>query len=460
LQNKKNHCQHPSPTTNLLIGQKVQLEGEERMLTMIQQHHIKYLYEYKGMSLRAIAKETGHSFQTIKKYANKEDGNPLPTPRKPKQSKLDPYKAQIDKWLEEDRKVPRKQRHTGTRVYRRLLEMYGEEFSVSLRTVQYYVAKKKQEMYQDGEGYLPLEHSPGEAQADFGSFTYQDKKGVEQEGFFLTLSFPYSNASYAQVVPGQNQECLLQGLKQIFEYIGGVPKRIWFDNLSAAVTSIHRNGKRTLTELFQKFALHYNFQYEFCNPNSGHEKGHVENKVGYIRRNFFVPVPVIPDIEEYNRTLLYRCDQDMDRTHYRKGKSIQEWFEEDKKAFGRLPKTSFDVYRLERAKADKYGKVRYAKNLYSTSPEFAQKEVWLKITYNRVIVLSDEYDIVMEHPRLYGEGLESMKWIPYLELMARRPRSLQNLAFYKELPDPWKEYLAYTSEKKKAIRLFGHIPVK
>ncbi|WP_420768520.1 IS21 family transposase [Parageobacillus thermoglucosidasius] len=233
------------------------------MLTMIQQHHIKYLYEYKGMSLRAIAKETGHSFQTIKKYANKEDVHPLPTPRKPKQSKLDPYKAQIDERLEEDRKVPRKQRHTGTRVYRRLLEMYGEEFSVSLRAVQYYVAKKKQEMYQDGEGYLPLEHSPGEAQADFGSFTYQDEKGVEQEGFFLTLSFPYSNASYAQVVPWQNQECLLQGLKQIFEYIGGVPKRIWFDNLSAAVTSIHRNGKRTLTELFQKFALHYNFHMIF-----------------------------------------------------------------------------------------------------------------------------------------------------------------------------------------------------
>lgn len=69
---------------------------------MIQQHHIKYLYEYKGMNLRAIAKETGYSFQTVKKYANKEDGNQLPTPRKPKQSKLDPYKAQIDEWLEED----------------------------------------------------------------------------------------------------------------------------------------------------------------------------------------------------------------------------------------------------------------------------------------------------------------------------------------------------------------------
>jgi transposase len=52
--------------------------------------HIKYLYEYKEMSLRAIATETGYSFRTVKKYANKEDDNQLPTSRKPKQSKLDP----------------------------------------------------------------------------------------------------------------------------------------------------------------------------------------------------------------------------------------------------------------------------------------------------------------------------------------------------------------------------------
>jgi len=53
------------------LDKKEQLEGEERMLTMIQQHHIKYLYEYKGMSLRAIAKETGHSFQWC--YVKKTD---------------------------------------------------------------------------------------------------------------------------------------------------------------------------------------------------------------------------------------------------------------------------------------------------------------------------------------------------------------------------------------------------
>ncbi|PGO80379.1 hypothetical protein CN980_03405 [Bacillus cereus] len=427
------------------------------MLTMIQQHHIKYLHQYKGMSLRAISKETGHSFQTVRKYAYLENHNPLPTPRESKGTKLDPYKAQIDQWLVEDRKVPVKQRHTGARVYKRLIEIYGGEFPVSIRTIQYYVSHKKKELYLKCEGYLPLQHSPGEAQADFGHLVYLNEQGIQTKGSYLAVSFPYSNASYVQVLPAQNQECLLQGLKQIFEYTGGVPLQIWFDNLSAAVTSIHKNGQRTLTEQFQKFACHYNFQHVFCNPNSGHEKGHVENKVGYIRRNFFVPIPSIPDIEAYNQELLQRCDNDMDRKHYRKKEQIEKLFQIDHQAFSSLPKTTFDVHRLQKVKADKYGKICYAKNRYSTAPDFAQKEVWLKITYNQIEVLNENYQKIIGHPRLYGEGLESMKWIPYLKLMAQRPKSLQNLVFYEELPHPWKEYLTPTTEKKRAIHALSQM---
>ena len=50
--------------------------------------------------------------------------------------------------------------------------------------------------------------------------------------------------------------------------------------------------------------LHYRFQAEFCNPASGNEKGNVENKVGTIRRNLFVPAPTYHDVEDFNRKLL------------------------------------------------------------------------------------------------------------------------------------------------------------
>ena len=59
----------------------------------------------------------------------------------------------------------------------------------------------------------------------------------------------------------------------------------------------------------------YRFQVEFCNPASGNEKGNVENKVGYSRRNAFVPVPVIASFEEFNKQLLEWCEKDADRLH-------------------------------------------------------------------------------------------------------------------------------------------------
>ena len=64
------------------------------------------------------------------------------------------------------------------------------------------------------------------AQVDFGEFLGCDAKGNEHKAYELVMSFPYSNKAYAQVFPSQNQECLLIGMRRIFEYIGGVPARI------------------------------------------------------------------------------------------------------------------------------------------------------------------------------------------------------------------------------------------
>jgi hypothetical protein len=81
-------------------------------------------------------------------------------------------------------------------------------------------------------------------------------------------------------------------MKQVFEQMGGVPQRIWFDNLSAAVVHIEKQGQRQLTDMFRRFCAHYRFEAVFCNPYSGHEKGHVEAKCGYSKRNWAVPVPL------------------------------------------------------------------------------------------------------------------------------------------------------------------------
>ena len=172
-----------------------------------------------------------------------------------------------------------------------------------------------------------------------------------------------------------------------------------------------------------------------------------------------VPIPRFNDLREFNKGLLRRCDKDMQRKHYKKGRTIAEFFEMDKTAMNPLPNVPFEIYKLESAKADKYGKVRFDNGLYSSSPSSAGQEVWVKATADEVIIMNQEYQEVVAHDRLYGRQKESMKWSPYLALMAKRPRALKYTEFFNQLPSPIQEFFDRCSllEKKEALKLLARI---
>ena len=421
--------------------------------------YIRRLYEIEGVSIREIVKRTGYNYRTIRKYLDMDDFNEPFMHKREMTSQLDPLKPVIDQWLTEDKKLPRKQRHTGQRVYTRLYEEYPDELTVSLRTVQKYVAEKKKELWKENsDAFLPLVHPDGEAQGDFGKFAYYDNSGQLHQASKLTLAFPQSNCSFCQTFRRENQECLLQGLKNIFVHMGLVPERIIFDNLSAAVFR-EKNGQRKLNEKFQRFCEHYRFEPVFCNPAAGWEKGNVENKVGYERRNLFVPVPTILDFDQFNQDLFEACEKDMHREHYSKGIELATLFESDRKAMHPVNPKPFDIDLVENRICDKYGKVRFEGNLYSISPKFAKRSVIVKAGSDSLRILDENFREIINHPRLYGKGLESMKWVPYLELMSQRPTALKYTSFYSELPQNWVRFLDsqdYDS-KKKALNLLSEM---
>lgn len=414
---------------------------------MDQVHRIRELYFGQGKNLAEIAEIIGCDWRTVRKYVDKEDFSPkLPAGgEKGKHiSKLAPYFEAIDAWLEDDRKAPRKQRHTAKRIYERLREEHGE-FDASYRLVAEYVAdRKKQLNLKKEEGYIPLIHYPGEAQADFGTADFYENGKYHKQAKYLVLSFPYSNGGYLQLNYGENLECLLEGLQNIFEYMGGVPTEIWFDNTKTIVTEIIRGGSREITERFQLFAEHYRFKPVFMNPASGNEKGNVENKVGYLRRNELVPVPHFLNLETENELLLHACDADMDREHYDKNSFISDLFKEDKKAFLPLPGKKFDAAQYRTTRTNKYGKftLNGGKHEYSASPAICENMVQLKITSSEVVVMDLDMHEIVRHRRLYGnEEQKSMEWLPYLKYIARKPRSLRNSGIYDMLPESVQRYM-------------------
>ena len=227
------------------------------MIRMAQQQYIKDLYENEEVSLREIARRTRLSFHPVREYTYKEDWNEeeLPNLEAENYPALQAYIPVIDEWMEADRKIPRKQRHTATRIYARLRDEKGYPGSYS--SVKRYVRKKKYVMKVQSAGFLPLERTPECGQVDFGEFLYYDAGGQEQKGYALTISFPHSNMGYTQAFPSQNQECLMEGMKRIFEHMGGVPPRLRFDNMTTAVAQVLRGTERFLTEGFSRFMLHY-----------------------------------------------------------------------------------------------------------------------------------------------------------------------------------------------------------
>ena len=435
------------------------------MTSMDQIHRIRDLYYGQGKSLSEIASIEKLDWRTVRKYVDMDDFNEAPP--KPDEgehsSKLDQFKPLIDKWLTEDRKAPRKQRHTARRVHRRLKDE-AEGYDCSYRLVAAYVAEKKKELrLKRKEGYLPLEHHPGEAQADFGYADFHENGRLHHEAKYLVLSFPHSNGGYLQLNYGENMECLLEGLVAIFEYIGGVPTEIWFDNTRTIVTEIIKGGGREVTGRFQRFCEHYRFKPVFMNPESGWEKGSVENKVGYLRRNELVPVPRFESLAEKNRELLAACDRDMEREHYddKGNRFISELFQEDKAGFLPLPSVPFDTSLYTTARTDKYGKFTLdaGKHRYSASPAFCEETVRLHITSSEVAVMDSDLHEVVRHRRLYGDEHESMDWIPYLRYIARKPRSLKNSGIYDMMPENMRIYMdgCESKDRGKVLKVLAEL---
>ena len=434
------------------------------MLTMDKQHDIRSRFFRKGERITDIAKSLQVDPKTVRKYIDKNDFNeplPLPASEQVLCPKLDPYKETIDGWLIADKEAPRKQRHTATKVFKRLrTEVTG--FDCSYRTVATYYAVRRKEIFADAKvGYIPLEHRPGETQIDFGAADYYEN-GTRTSGHYLNISFPYSNKGYLQLFPGENMECLLEGMDAIFRHIGCVPAEAWFDNAKTIVTKIIRGGGRETTERFNRFREHYRFEAVFTNPGEGHEKGNVEGKVGYHRRNLLVPIPRFLALADFNKQLLQECDDDAEREHYRYNETIEERFAEDLKHCHPLPDIQFELSGRQAVKTNGWGKFFLNKGMheYSASPKHSNATVNIQLTSSLVIVLDENYREIVRHRRLYGDTKQhSMEWLPYLKQLSMRPRALKYSGIYDLMPAAMKQYLegCSNSETGKVLKVLAEL---
>jgi len=204
--------------------------------------------------------------------------------------KLDAFVATIDNWLDEDVKVPRKQRHTAKRVFDRFRDECG--FTGGYTIIKDYMREREQRCQ---EVFVPLSHPPGHAQADFGE-ALMVIGGVEQKARFFVLDLPHSDACYVRAYLAAVAEAWVDGHIHAFAFFGAVPQSIVYDNDRCLVAKILPGGTSKRAALFSGFLSHYLIRGRY----GGSGKGNVEGLVGYARRNFMVPTPHFATWDEFN----------------------------------------------------------------------------------------------------------------------------------------------------------------
>lgn len=198
------------------------------------------------------------------------------------------------------------------------------------------------------------------------------------------------------------------------------------------------------SDLFRRLRLHYGFEARFCNPNAGREKGNVEGKVGYTRRRFFVPVPTIGDLRDFNHALQDAIDSHSEeQVHYEKGLAWAELFEADRSHLLPLPGKPFDVVKWESGKTDGYGRITLDdRHHYLASPELADTALVVGVRAFEVEIDAPDGTPLRTYPRRTGVALTADEDpLALLDLLSVKVRAFRQSSVYRLFDDAVRAHL-------------------
>jgi transposase len=371
-----------------------------------------------GVSKRAILRETGMHWRTLEKVLQYSEPPGYRIKEERDKPKLGAFLRRIEEILESDKELPKKQRHTAKRIYERLKEESYEGKYTVVREAVRQISRLSQEVF------MPLVHRPGEAQADFGYALARISGELRKLAFFVMV-LPYSDAFFVMAFERECTESYWEGHIRAFDFLGGVPRRISYDNSTVMVSKIIGSHQRQLTYGFLQLQSHYLFESHFCRVNRPNEKGVAEGVVKYTRLNFFVPVPEARDLEELNGRLWERCREDLKRRVRGKGGVKSELLAEDQAAFLPFPAAPFDACRKQSTAASSLSLVRFDNNDYSVPVRYAHHPIVVKGYVDRV-EFYHKGERVAVHRRSWSKEGVFFNYQHYLALLEKKPGSLDH----------------------------------
>ncbi|MDE2891485.1 MAG: IS21 family transposase [Chloroflexota bacterium] len=364
----------------------------------------------EGQSQRRVAREMGVARDTVRRYLE----TPAPERQERQRSSpvLDRVRPRLEQLLEEwSHRTTAKQRITGRRLHRQLRE---EGYEVGLTLV---LAELREWRRRRAEVYAPLVHRPAEsAQVDFFEVRV-DLAGERRRVWLLVFRLMHSGRDYVRLYERQDQLAFLDGHVRAFAHFGGVPRRMVYDNLSAAVRRV-QFPRRRLTERFAALASHYAFEPSFARPGQGHDKGGVEGRGRGLRWQVLTPLPRGDSLQQISDEMQAEVDR-------LAPERVWERFAAEGPLLRPLPAVAFEPRRMQPVSVNRSAMVRLEGAWYSVPERWAGLRVTAWVGVSEVAFQRGAEQV--SHPRQRFGG-RRVRYRHYLGELSRKPQALRQVA--------------------------------
>jgi len=341
----------------------------------------------EGLSNVAIARDLGIHRETVASYLfrvekARDEGKPIEdlVVTRARASIVEPFLNYMQQRLNDYPSL------TAKRLYK---EIRKQGYGGSYRTVRRYVAQLKAQMPQ--RVYMPYETDPGEqAQVDWGHEEWVHN-GVKLKVYSFVYVLSHSRMRYVEYVTSLDSVVFLNCLYRAFEYMGGVPKKVLFDNAKVVVSERVGSVIRFQTDLLQ-FAAVMRFQPDACWVEDPETKGKVESTVGYVHRDFFYGRE-FTDLGSMNQQAREWCDEVNREVHSTTQEIPVERWVAERADLTPLPLKKPDLFRVQKVKVNKACLFSFGSNKYSVSKEYARQYIRLEVFEHEFRVMSHETEI-------------------------------------------------------------------
>lgn len=358
----------------------------------------------EGIPRRQIASRLGIDPRTVKRLA--EANEPPRYDRAPTGSMLDPLEPVIAKLIKDWPEIK------SPRVTEILRDEHDYTGSIDLVRKRISKLRPPSERPAQKTGYRPAQVM----QVDWGETPTRPRiYGKERRVYALVCSLPYSGAATAHFTFDMTIESFLEGHVHAFNWLGGVPREMVYDNLRSAVA--RREGNEiTWNSRFLQLRGHYASHATACTPATPREKGSTEGAVRHTKHGFW-PARNFKDLPDIDHQYFDWQDRyALPRRHASGHYIVADRLEVERESARPLPPVDFDYAGRRSSRVPLDGYLKHRASFYRAPENLVHRRVELCFDRDRVWI-THQGKTVATYERSYTPGI----WQPAPKMRPEPP---------------------------------------